>query len=83
MVCDSDIQWNLQWWMLQSKDSLSTNDTPFGPKIFSPYIFSIHLGLPNEGQPSYKGQNNCPKVSFIWRFHCIVTCVTSMIVFIE
>ena len=52
------------------------------PKYFLP-IFSIHFELPNEGQPSYKGQNNCPKVSFIWRFHCIVTCVTSMIMFIE
>ena len=38
------------------------------PKYFLP-ILPIYFGLPNKGQPPYKGQNDCPKVSFIRRFH--------------
>ena len=38
------------------------------PKYFLP-IVPIYFGLPHKGQPPYKGQNDCPKVSFIWRFH--------------
>ena len=40
------------------------------PRYFLPDV-PIHFGLPHKGQPPYKGQNDGPKVSFIWRFHCI------------
>ena len=33
-------------------------------------LVPIHFGFPNKGQPAYKGQDDCPKVSFIQRFHC-------------
>ena len=52
---------------------LSIKDIAQGPKITLPMG---HREPPRRGQPLHKGQNSwiyiVPKVSFIWRFHCIV-----------
>ena len=52
----------------------STKDTAGGPKIFPlPYIVSIHYQSLNlKRTTSLQKTKNCPKVSFIRRFNCIM-----------
>ncbi len=63
---------------LRERDSLSTKDPSNIPK--SVYIYAIHFNFRKEDSLPTKEEMAGPKVSFSWRFHCIVTMHVQIII---